>query len=298
MSKFAKVQTASAKPWVEQTPCFRAGAFSLIVGVVLGCGDSSPGSADEAVNGAMASTEGTGSPGRSIDRLRMEGGGSDSVLSNPALTPETDDEELSAAIDTDYYPMTDGAVWRYQHVGWVEEITATQIEFEEEVAFIVSDSPNPSDDLQSDSILTKREGRWLRIAKEVFLSTPTGDILDSSSDYGVGFTRFNDAWVTSGVGFAETPSYERVETPGTLEENSPEAEARRHTFEVVAIDQIVETPAGTFNCIEIKRTKDWQADLGNDPQVKRFWFAPGVGKVREFNEGNGNTEFLLEFSLP
>ena len=66
-------------------------------------------------------------------------------------------------------------------------------------------------------------------------------------------------------------------------------------------DRVV-TGQGTFDCIAIRRTKDWQAEEdGLDPsdaQTKTYWFARGVGKVQERNEETNNVEVLVGYSIP
>jgi hypothetical protein len=202
--------------------------------------------------------------------------------------------------DSSYFPLVEGAFWRYDHAGnWVERVEVATATFQGQPAFKVSDSANPRDDLRSDSIIVVNNGRASRVSKDELLAPPGGtETLQSSVTYGVGFTRFNDAWATEGVGFSETPEYSRVETPAG--ESAQPAEDRRHTLEVVNSSVSVSTPAGTFNCVVVRRTKDWQATGTDtsDAQTKLFWFAPGVGKVREFNEETNNLEELIEFSIP
>ena len=102
------------------------------------------------------------------------------------------------------------------------------------------------------------------------------------------------------VGFRETPSYERVETPPAGAAGAPEA--RRHTFEILELSEEVPTPVGTFDCIKVRRTKDWEAEAdgadASDAQRKLFWFARGVGKVRELNLDTGGGELLSDFFIP
>jgi hypothetical protein len=79
-------------------------------------------------------------------------------------------------------------------------------------------------------------------------------------------------------------------------------EARKHTFEIMSLSEEVVTAAGTFDCIVIRRTKDWQAEAdgleASDAQTKRFWFGRGIGKVKEQNEETGSTELLTAFEIP
>jgi hypothetical protein len=200
-----------------------------------------------------------------------------------------------------YHPLVAGSWWEYAHSDWVERVQVTTAEVNGSPAFLMVDSPNPDDDLRSDSIISSIDGRIARMTKDEYLVGAAGaQTLTSSTTYGVGFTRFNENWAEQAVGFRETPAYERVETrPG----EAPRApEQRRHTFEVMSLSEEVVTGTGTFDCIVIKRTKDWQAEEdgidASDAQTKTFWFARGIGKVQERNEESGNTEVLIGYSIP
>lgn len=202
-----------------------------------------------------------------------------------------------------YHPLVAGSWWEYYHTsgpGWTERVELTTTDVDGQAAFLMVDSPNPSDDLRSDSIIAAIDGRIARMTKEEYLVGAAGaETLMSSVSYGVGFTRFNEAWANQAVGYRETPEYERVETPFGGPPRAPEG--RRHTFEIMSLSEEVVTGTGTFDCIVIKRTKDWQAEEDGsdaaDAQTKTFWFARGVGKVQERNEDTGNTELLIGYSI-
>jgi hypothetical protein len=200
-----------------------------------------------------------------------------------------------------YHPLVDGSWWEYAHSDWVERVELTTTEVAGAPVFLMVDSPNPDDDLRSDSIISSIDGRVARMTKDEYLVGAAGaETLTSSVTYGVGFTRFNENWADQAVGFRETPAYERVETRPGQEPRAPEQ--RRHTFEIMSLSEQVSTGAGTFDCIVIKRTKDWQAEEdgvdASDAQTKIFWFARGVGKVQEYNEESDNTEVLVGYSVP
>jgi len=59
---------------------------------------------------------------------------------------------------------------------------------------------------------------------------------------------------------------------------------------VEAVDFAVTVPAGTFNCMQLHKTN---ASTGSD---KRYWFAKGVGKVKE--QSANQTEELVSFQFP
>ena len=200
-----------------------------------------------------------------------------------------------------YHPLADGAWWNYQHDDWTEHVTMAASSLDGERAFVLTDSPNPKDNIRSDATLVERGGRVLRIAKEEYvIGADAAATLKDSVSYGVGFTRFDESWAERAAGFAETPEYERVETPAG---GAPKpAEERRHTFQILSLSAQVVTPLGSFDCIEIRRTKDWQAEEegidASDAQPKIFWFARGVGKVRELNLDSGKGELLSDYFMP
>lgn len=201
----------------------------------------------------------------------------------------------------DYHPLVDGAWWRYEHSDWTETVTLAATTFEGETAFLMSDSANPSDSLRSDAVITKVDGRISRKTKDEYLITARGEPeLQSSVSYGVGFVRFDEDWLNQPVGYRESPTYVRVETkPG--EQAAPAAQ-RKHTFEILSLSSQQVTAAGTFDCIQIRRSKDWEAEAdgvpAEDAQTKIFWFARGVGKVRELNEDTGKAESLSAYEIP
>ena len=222
------------------------------------------------------------------------------ICGTVACGQEAPPEPVTGSVS--YHPLVDGAWWEYDHGGrWTERVTLTA-NVDGMPGFIMSDSPNPSDGLRSDSIISNAGGRISRMTKDEYLVPSTGapGVLQSSVTYGVGFTRFNEDWANQAVGFKESPEYVRVETPPG--QPARPGEARKHTFEVISLSEEVVTAVGTFDCIVIQRTKDWQAEAvgmeASDAQTKKFWFAPGVGKVQERNEETGSTELLTAFEIP
>jgi hypothetical protein len=200
-----------------------------------------------------------------------------------------------------YHPLVDGAWWEYQHSDWTERVTLTATTLGGAPAFLMTDSPNPGDGVRSDATVVAVAGRVLRKTKQEYLIAADGTAtLETSVDYGVGFTRFDESWAEQAVGYEETPEYERVEIPAAGAAGAPEA--RRHTFEIMSLSEPVQTSMGTFDCIKIKRTKDWQAEAdgldASDAEPKIFWFARGVGKVRELNLDTERGELLSGYFIP
>ena len=207
-----------------------------------------------------------------------------------------------ASSNAPYDPLVAGASWDYQHDDWTEHVTMEPTTLETgESAFLMTDSPNPKDGIRSTATLVSRDGRVLRVYKEEYLVAADAEaMLKDSVTYGVGFTRFDEGWASKPVGFRETPEYERVETPAGAA--AKPTQGRKHTFELLSLSESVSTPLGSFDCIKIRRTKDWQAEEegldASDAQPKIYWFARGVGKVRELNLDSGKGELLVNYSIP
>lgn len=202
----------------------------------------------------------------------------------------------------DFDPLAVGSWWDYSHGDWTEHVELSATTHEGQDAFLLSGSPDPDDNLRSDSILVKRDGRILRVARNEYAVDPASgaESLAASVTYGVGFLRFSEAWPLAEIGFTESPEYVRIETPAGGSARPPED--RRHTFEIISVSAEITTPAGTFSdCVVVRRTKDWEAlDNGtdaSDAQTKTYWFARGVGKVQERNDETGRIEALSEYEI-
>ncbi len=214
--------------------------------------------------------------------------------SEPATSEPPSGDELC--------PMKAGATWTYFHSGgggWSETLTTSEADYEGEPALLVADTPNPNDDLRTDSYHVKEGGRLLRLYKEQYWVNPANsqETLDSSATYGVGFLRCDNAWLSKEIGFSESPGYLRVET---VAGQSPKpGEERKHTFTIEGREDITTSSGLAFtDCVKVRRGKDWAATTGEDVEEKLYWFCPGVGKVREENVTSGNYEELTEYDIP
>ena len=212
--------------------------------------------------------------------------------------PEPVDEESRELVPPDpgeydsRYPLVDGATWVYAKTtagGQVlgrEEIEAFHVSHEGEDAIMIVDSPN-ADGEWTESVLMRQGSTILRVAKT--RQNALGPY--SLVDYDPGFIRIDDGW--EAVGELGDLTYTRTETdPGGL---NPDVEERGHEWTVNALDEVVSVPAGTFDCISVTRVRTTGATAG---ETVHFWFAPGVGKVREQRPESGEIEELLEFDIP
>lgn len=291
--------------------------------LVAGCGDQkdpTPGSTDDTSEPTASPTNSssgdepttTPAPTDASSNGGETGPGTETITDTGSAEPSGPTSEPSSTTEEpgtseppsgdELCPAKDGATWTYYHSGsggWTEVQTVTLAEYDGASTLLFSDTPNPSDDLRSDSYHVKEDGRLLRVYKEQFWVNPANgeETLDSSATYGEGFLRCDDAWASKDVGFTESPSYTRVET---VAGQAPKpSEERKHTFTIEARENITTESGLSFtDCVKVRRGKDWAAVTGEDVEEKLYWFCPGVGKVREENVTSGNYEELTEYSIP
>lgn len=207
-----------------------------------------------------------------------------------------DQKDPTAPDDSDsYFPLIDGARYEYSHSngGWTEVV---EIEATDDGMFEQHQSGDP-DGESSVSTFDVVDGEVLRVEEDQFLD----DELVYSATYDPGFLRFSAAWVEAENGFEETRTYDRVETEAGMDPKDPQP--RAHTFTVESTSETVMVPAGKFlNCLRVRRVRALDDPSIDDPtaqeeQDKLYWFATGVGKVREENVMTGSTEVLVTYDL-
>lgn len=193
---------------------------------------------------------------------------------------------------TSYYPLVDGANWTYLQkttsgqISGTEVVDASASTWEGKDVILLTDNPDGSGEYTQSTIY--RDGTAARrIHKELKNAVGAYTIVD----YDPGFTRADDAWDTVG-GLGEL-TYQRTESDG--EGNDPVEETRGHDWTVNALNESVTVPAGTFSCISVTRVRTTGATAG---EVVHFWFASGVGKVREERPAEGKIEELVSFDIP
>lgn len=252
-----------------------AACFAGLCLLLSACGQQAPGTEEDGMGGT--GSDPTPSP---------VGGGGDATGGGPV------DEPTSA----DYFPLVDGSSFVYLHsAGWQETITVSATTYEGNPAFLLSETADP-DGERAESIFVRSGTKVMRVYKEVF-DTTTNDMVISQVTYRPGFVRADDAWATATIDAEMPEEYERTETvPG---QGTQPPEQRSHTYVVEGIETVT-TNAGRFdNCIRVRRQRTWEMPVaGEEGQEKRFWFAPGVGKVREETLDTGNTETLESYTLP
>jgi hypothetical protein len=168
----------------------------------------------------------------------------------------------------------------------MDVIDAAEVTWNGMQAWELIDSPNANGNWDVSTLIQDGD-LVLRVHREEHDQVGLTAILD----YEPGFLRASEAWTE--VGMMEEFLYDR--TTYDAEGLNPMVEARGHTFEVLAIDEEVTVPAGTFNCVKVERVRTIGTEAGT---LVRFWFAPGVGKVREERPVEQEIEELVSVSIP
>jgi hypothetical protein len=186
-----------------------------------------------------------------------------------------------------YYPLVDGARWTYRHVDpdqstWDEVVEMTYVPLPSGPAFEAADNAGLNG-TRSVATLVLEDDKVLRVHKEVFEQ----DLLSETVDYDPGFLRFDESWT---AGETTNWRYDRVERDA--DGLARDASVRQQRFIVESMSVSVTVPAGTFDCIQFLRERD---ETG---EARRFWFAPGVGKVKHVTVDTGSEEQLVEWSIP
>ena len=222
--------------------------------------------------------------------------GSESADTTSETAGETDatetGEDPGGPFDATLYPLTDGATWTYlatNYSGQIlreEIVDAVEVEWEGQTAWMLVDNPNVSGEFTKSTII--RDGpHTLRVHKEIEGLTGTVEIVD----YDPGFTRAHDDWDTPGQSMEY--AYERVATDGAGLNMS--VEPRAHLYTVLDVDVEVTVPAGTFDCVQVERIRTHGTNVG---ERVIFWYARGVGKVREERPMEARIEELVSVAIP
>jgi len=198
----------------------------------------------------------------------------------------------------EYYPMSVGDYWVYEETGVYSGSTTTlryEVTGEETLTlehadgprdvFVVENTfPGTSDEYRLQYV--EDDGtRAVRIKHEIFDATQT---LTKVREYDPGFLRFD----RSRIGKDEQWTEELVEYTDTLDGTPVQNKQVQYQYKVIDRHQTVTVEAGTFDCLVIERSVVY----GTVGEVKVYYFAPGVGKIKEITE-NDKEENLVAYQV-
>lgn len=198
----------------------------------------------------------------------------------------------------EYYPMSVGNYWVYEETTAYGDTTRLRyevtghenLEFEyvdgARDVFIVENTWPDSGDLQRRVQFIEDDGtRAERLKHEIFDSL--GD-LTKIRYFEPGFLRFDRSKTGKDEEWTELLNHYSDLVDGTpIQEQELE-----YRYRVVDRHQEIAVPAGTFNCLVLERSEV----KGTVGEVKIYYFAPGVGKVKEITE-NDKEEDLVEYHI-
>jgi len=201
----------------------------------------------------------------------------------------------------EYYPLSVGDYWVYEETGIYSgstvtlryEVTRTEsIETESfdasyDTLVLTNTFPGGTDEFREQFIVDDGN-RVERIKHDIYddFGLPT-----KLREYEPGFLRFDRSRLGKDDEWNETVTFftavEPEADPVVFEPNE-----RQYKYRVVDRNQEITVPAGTFNCLVIERS----VVFGTVGEVKIYYYAPGVGKVKEITE-NDKEENLVEYSV-
>jgi hypothetical protein len=273
-------------------------ACFLLVLSTIACGQPSPPGASFDVDTGTTTDDKPGEGGDSMTTVADSGDGDgdpgdgDGDPGDGDGDPGDGDGDDPDPIEDSLYPLVDGAKWTYLVTTTGGQVLGMDITYLEETtwngskAWDLIDEPNEEGKWNS-SVIMRIGDLIARVHREEMVDQNTTAIID----YDPGFVRVSEAWITPGI--MEELLYDRTAYDG--QGQNPDVEPRGHTLEVLAVDEQVTVPAGTFDCVKIERVRTVGAESG---ALVWYWYAPGIGKVREERPIEMEVEELVSVSIP
>lgn len=200
--------------------------------------------------------------------------------------------ECATALSERYLPLTVGASWTYDVTdlsvpGSLAVPKATTVEEFEDVG-------ERKDGVEAFRIRTEKangvtvswqEDRCTSIVRHREQSFDSANTMESDQYYMPSKLRIDETPEHLTVGARWTVAYEELEVDPVAGETRV---SKDETWSVEAVGESVTVQAGTFTTVRLRKITSGEAD-------KQFWFAAGVGKIKEEGE---QREELKAYSLP
>ena len=223
----------------------------------------------------------------------MPAAGAGSAAGNGGSTAHA---SASAGARDSHFPLASGAHWTYHHSGgpkaaWDETDTMLATTYQGKAAFLLEDQED-AQGAQTHSTLVVQGTGVYRTYKEVTIGGQTA----LTVRYDPAFLRYDEAWltdqqqVTLDDAWVQTCVFSSVAK--TCAAGAVKTGTTTHQFTVLSASTSVSVPAGTFDAVEIQRVDP------NTSEIKRYWFARGVGKVRDEAPATGEITELTGYTIP
>lgn len=208
------------------------------------------------------------------------------------ILPDVPGEENTPAPDpfTSLYPLTAGSSWTYR----IEDPSVATGPFEKRVE-VVGEQPVPETGDRAMEVRSTQphlvEVSWQKEKDGVVYRVREED---HKADTLARVTTWTPAAMKSLAmerpeGWSVVSSLTEVTRyPGGTK--ADDTDKKKYTWSVVAVNETVTTPAGTFsNAIRLQRKREDKAE-----PVRTYWLVPGIGKVKETGE---RTEELTAYDV-
>lgn len=227
------------------------------------------------LTGALAAGCGSGEPG--------DGEGT------PTATPTATGTPTAGFVS--YLPLKQGATWTWQTTD------ADDAEMGSKTSTVEARETVPGGTIEvwrvrsvkedGDYTISWQQDTGTQIVRHREEEYQVGDVKRSEESYDPGKLRIDVSPEKMVVGATWSTTFN--ETIYDAATGTTTTHARSDQWTVEALDESVSVPAGTFQCLRIRRigTEAGQSD-------KTFWFAQGVGKVKE---AGGQEEVLMSYSI-
>ncbi|RYZ07292.1 MAG: hypothetical protein EOO73_13090 [Myxococcales bacterium] len=195
-----------------------------------------------------------------------------------------------------HFPLADGARFSYRHTSlvdepWDETDSIAAVRYREDDAFLLSDREDAAGERTHSTLIARGSGVW-RAYKEVTVA----DVVSVTTAYDPPFLRYDEAWRTVGDTVTLDDDWQQTCVVASSASNCAPGAVKSgrttHRYTVLAVAEKLSVPAGDFEAVKVQR------DNLTDPETKWFWFASGVGKIREENPTTGAVTELTEYQLP
>ena len=194
-----------------------------------------------------------------------------------------------------HHPIVIGSSWTYHHTNptkqpWDEVATVEADTYMGMPVAAMTDEEDAQGEKTRSYLLVQGSGVY-RVYKEVAV----GGQVAVKVAYDPPFLRYDEAWTEGQMVMLDDNWTQTCVFTSSAAKCAPGAVkpgVTTHTWKVLDLNAEVTVPAGTFKTVQIERFNV------QDNETKQFWFAAGVGKVRELDITSGATEELTEYHIP
>ncbi|HEX2882509.1 MAG TPA: hypothetical protein VHO25_23475 [Polyangiaceae bacterium] len=277
----------------------------LFVGATFGCGGSDPGSTSNAGSGGSGvsaagtssnagGSAGTANGGNGGTDAGGSGNGNGDAGSTGAPGPiDEGDAGMMAGGEGPYLPWAEGNTWTYLVTDAATAMSSEKVTTVNALEAVGGTGPH-SAQMANHVITTKMDGTdktesWQAVVGEQVLryreqafSASTG-MLSSETHWDPPKLRLDESAAHTVADATWTEQYDETVLPVGM---APMTTAEQDQWTVLATDQMVTVPAGTFSTLVLSKF--------GGTQTKTYYYARGVGKVKE--EGT-ITEELVSYDV-